>query len=233
VESSATYQYTVNNSATPRMYCVTATIGAISYYLSNTVTTPTSGACAGHGEGGVATITNMILNPSIETNTSSTATAAGGVAVARDTTQAFSGVASFRAITDGTVSGSGTQLLTTTGTYAPGNYRASVYVKGTAGAQLYGVLRATGSGGGDAVTPTTTLTGVWQRFELPVLTVTSSTTTQFSLMVRTVAMTATTFWVDGAMLVEGSNIYTYADGNTPGWAWTGATNRSTSIGMPK
>lgn len=39
------YQYTVNNSATPRAFCVSVTEGTISYTISNTSSTPTAGTC--------------------------------------------------------------------------------------------------------------------------------------------------------------------------------------------
>ena len=39
------YQYTVNNSSSPRTFCVSVTEGAISYFVSNTSTIPTVGTC--------------------------------------------------------------------------------------------------------------------------------------------------------------------------------------------
>ena len=36
---------------------------------------------------------------------------------------------------------------------------------------------------------------------------------------------------DKAMFTEGSTLYTYADGTTPGWLWNGNTNNSTSYGI--
>ena len=224
-------EYSYNNGASPRTYGVTATNGTSSFYISNTAPQPTGGGYPGHSAGGIATITNLMANPSVEINTSSITGAAGGVVISRDTAQSFSGVASLRAVTDGTQTGSGTQHLTLAGTYPAGTYKATMYVKGTAGVQLYGVIRPSGSGGGDAVTSPITMTGGWQRFELPAITVTSSTTTQFSLMVRTTAVIATTFWVDAAMLVEGSTVYPYKDGASENWAWNGAAHNSASTGM--
>jgi len=77
------------------------------------------------------------------------------------------------------------------------------------------------------------MTGAWQRIELSPMTITSSTTTQFSLMARTSSAIATTFWVDGGMLFDGSASSAFADGNTSGWAWNGTDNNSTSTGMPQ
>jgi len=61
--SSTTFQYSVNNSSTPKTFCVTATTKAESYWVSNSKTNPTSGGCAGHGVGGVAAVTNYHKNP--------------------------------------------------------------------------------------------------------------------------------------------------------------------------
>lgn len=41
----ATYQYNVDNLASPRAYCVSVTEGALSYFISNTSTTPAVGSC--------------------------------------------------------------------------------------------------------------------------------------------------------------------------------------------
>ena len=86
-------EYSYDNSVSPRTYGVTATNGIYSYYLSNTITQPTTGGYTGHSAYGVATITNMIPNPSTETNSTSTTGAGAGVALARDTSQAFAGSA--------------------------------------------------------------------------------------------------------------------------------------------
>lgn len=60
---STTYQYSSNNTVSPRTFCVTATTGNISYYVSQATTRPTAGACAGHGVNGALAITNYHPNP--------------------------------------------------------------------------------------------------------------------------------------------------------------------------
>jgi prepilin-type N-terminal cleavage/methylation domain-containing protein len=57
------YQYEYNNSVNPATYCITATNGTTSYKVSSANTTPSAGGCAGHGQGGVAAITNIVPNP--------------------------------------------------------------------------------------------------------------------------------------------------------------------------
>ena len=64
---SVAYQYT-RTTGTPDAYCLTATTGPTSYKISSTSTTPNAGGCAGHGQGGVAAITNLVTNPSFETS---------------------------------------------------------------------------------------------------------------------------------------------------------------------
>lgn len=43
----------------------------------------------------------------------------------------------------------------------------------------------------------------------------------------------TTIVVTGAMITEGSALYSYGDGSTTGWSWDGAPNASTSFGPAK
>ena len=59
-----TYQYTVNNSTSPKSYCTTTTKSGLSYYVNSaTGNSPAKGACAGHGVNGVDPVTNLVLNP--------------------------------------------------------------------------------------------------------------------------------------------------------------------------
>jgi len=51
-DGATNYQYTVNNVASPRTFCLTASVSGLSYYVSNANSTPTKGACPGHIEGG-------------------------------------------------------------------------------------------------------------------------------------------------------------------------------------
>lgn len=53
---SIKYQYNAHNEATPRSFCVTVTVKGFSYYQNSfDKTTPTTGACEGHVEGGSTT----------------------------------------------------------------------------------------------------------------------------------------------------------------------------------
>jgi len=59
-----TYQYTVNNSATPRTFCLTATTNSNSYYVSNEKTAPTSGVCSGHNDPSIVGINMQLITSS-------------------------------------------------------------------------------------------------------------------------------------------------------------------------
>jgi type II secretory pathway pseudopilin PulG len=57
LSSSDGYEYSVNNSATPKTFCLTATSQQISYLVSNAASTPVNGICPGHIGGGSVALT--------------------------------------------------------------------------------------------------------------------------------------------------------------------------------
>ena len=71
---STNFQYYKNSAVSPQTFCITATNTSLSYYVDNTTqTSPTAGACAGHGANGATTITNLANDP----RATSTSTANG------------------------------------------------------------------------------------------------------------------------------------------------------------
>lgn len=48
-DANTTYEYTFDNTA--KTYCITATFQKVSYYVSNSVSSPTAGLCSGHTGG--------------------------------------------------------------------------------------------------------------------------------------------------------------------------------------
>ncbi len=64
--SGTTYQYTVNNSASPPTFCLTGTNGNVSYYINSTTDTPTKGGCPGDSINGAPPLncpTGFIIVP--------------------------------------------------------------------------------------------------------------------------------------------------------------------------
>jgi prepilin-type N-terminal cleavage/methylation domain-containing protein len=225
---SVTYQYT-RTSTTPNTYCITATNGTISYKISNTTTTPSIGGCAGHGQGGVAAITNLALNPSMETNSTSWG-ANGTNTVAQSPDFAFSGTKSLKGIATGQTNvGTVSNVSLNAGTYTFSGY---VYFPATFGSGLrmcvWGpVVNA------NALTCDSTVgtVGAWHRHTLTV-TATGAGAVNFYFYNAgpTTPATNAIFYVDSVMITNDGNTYSYGDGNTANWVWNGTLNNSTSTG---
>ena len=60
-DGDVSYQYTSDGTT----YCLTGTAATTSYKVTDT-TAPIAGGCAGHGQGGVAAVTNYFTNPICE-----------------------------------------------------------------------------------------------------------------------------------------------------------------------
>lgn len=226
---SVTYQYT-QTSGTPNTYCLTATTGTTSYKISNTSTAPVAGACAGHGVGGVAAITNLMPNPSFEnTLTGWNNGMKTGDTAATSTTQAYSGTYSL-ALT--AVSNTIDSYFEDHIALQPGTYTLSAYAYipnngptfGNRDAMFYNV-------GGLSVSPGTvnynrSLLNQWQR-----VSTTFTTTTAGTLGVRFYTPNGTSYF-DAVMLVSGSTLNNYADGTSANWVWNGTAHNATSTGPP-
>lgn len=233
-----TYQYSYDNTASPQTFCITATSGTTSYYI-NQDGAPTSGACAGHTNGGVALVTNLSTNPSYESN-SSGAGAVGGTTVTWTTAKAQFGTHSIQlSMPTGNQSLLGFFVGAYGSTAVPDTfkpnttYTASAYVYVPTGTvDVY--LSVQGSG--DAAdqnksAPTTTsVKDSWVRLTNQFTTSASGSINIYLLNMQNNTMAGAQFWGDGVMITEGSSAYTYADGSSSGWQWNGAVNNSSSTG---
>ena len=237
-----TYQYSVNNTANPATYCITATSGSTSYRVSSTATTPTSGGCPGHSQGGVAAITNLATNPGLETNTAgwgSWAGTGGATTVTRGTASPQSGNGFARVTwTTGTTAVNGGPSLSLPVT-ASQPYSVSVWVRSSKNQSAYMEMKyQAGStvlsypnSGTVALTANT-----WRRITLT----STAPATATSLILGIYASGSGSMWVAGDYMDADSLIVTndttpqnYADGNSPDWIWNGTANNSTSTGPPQ
>lgn len=236
------YQYAVNNSTTPQSYCVTITNGTNSYYISN-ANAITQGACAGHTIGGVAAITNLATNPSMETNFTGWGAWAGNGGVATVSRINTPGPAQngswFGRVqwTTATTSASGgpSYSLTVSPSTA---YSASFWVRSSKAQNVYFEMKFQNSGGSTLSAPNnggvSLPAGVWTRVQF------SATAPALTTTLAVGIYSTSTNWAigdyidfDTLMITTGSTTYNYADGNSgSGWAWTGAINNSTSYGSP-
>ena len=167
--------------------------------------------------------TNLVTNPSFETNTTGWNLVSGAV-LTRVTTEAYSGTASLRVVSSVSV-GSGAQLVQS-GTVAGVTYVFSAWVKMPLGVSFRCRISDTTVGAAETIY---TGTGNWQRVSSPSRVATTTTMWGY---VQTLG-TATTFFVDAAQLETGSTPTEYFDGSLPAtftkrYGWNGTANASTS-----
>lgn len=236
--SGTSYQY----HSTGTTYCITGTNGTSSYMISDTATTPATGGCAGDGQGGVAAVTNLITNPTIETGTATYGL--GGVGVASSTDWANNGTHSLKLTPTGATSDSYTNIGGDTGAVRLGMQAGNTYtISGTisllapqAGtlqpsrARTIRVFTKVGAGSYVEAGPTAApnsagATRLTYTFTVPV----GATEAFIRLYNGSNSTTDFVYW-DSIMLTAGSNTYNYADGNTTNWIWNGTPHSATSTG---
>jgi general secretion pathway protein G len=221
--SGTSFQYT----GTGTTYCVTATKGTTSYKVSNDAQVPTQGGCAGHGVGGVAPITNIVTNPSFETNTASTGVA-NGATIARQAASAIVGGFGLSVSAPAnSINDSGVNLPT--GNMTAGMvYTFSASVRSSIATSYRISVQGSFGTGNSPVTPFAA--GEVKRLSA---TVTATGTGKPAVyLLRSDGTLVTNFDVDGVMQTESSTLYNYADGATANWVWNSTLNNSTSTGPP-
>lgn len=222
-----TYQYTSDGAS----YCVTGTNGNVSYKASDT-TSPASGGCPGHGQGGVSAISNLATNPSVEVNTGNFQTPFNaGNTGARDTSRAYVGTASFkssRTVAFGDSRMSRYLVLShPVGTYA---FSAWVYVNDAAVGVVSLSFEFCGASGSSGSSTTTNGTiGAWVRVSG---TYTVTGVGNFCVNFHGGTNQVGSIYTDAVMIASGSTQYTYADGNSTDWVWSGTSGSSASTGPP-
>lgn len=231
-KGDVTYQYSVNNSADPKTYCVTATMGNVSYTVSQNGT-PSPGGCAGHGQGGVAAITNLITNPSFETG-SAAWSSYYSPSRTQSNEQARYGTYSQKIVTNSDTVGNGLFAVVTK-TYVPDTtIRATAWVFAPVNMPFSFAFRSpTQLGNGGWGNTNYVGTGTWQRVEIA-YTIPTSPEAWYAPKINTRSgypPINTVFYVDGVMMTEGDIPGDYKDPTSDSnWAWTSTPHASTSVG---
>lgn len=237
--STTSYQYRVDNAASPRTYCVTVTVGNKSYYVNNsTQRTPAAGGCAGHGQNGIAAITNYVTNPSIEVSTAGLTINQAGTTgtTTREVTNAYSGTAHLRWTVSNTITASGVgSYQEVTGLQANMAYRLFVAVRSSAAIEYQlvaerrdGANAIVGTSAGSAVTLTP---GAWSALYVDVPPTAGMASVRFIVSSSSFAWTpGVTVDFDSFILTTGSGQVTFYDGGSPSWIWNGTAGLSTSTG---
>lgn len=196
--------------------------------------------CEGYGKTGKAIAArNYVLNPNAEVNT--TSVSALGSTVTRDTTDKWSGSASYKCVTDGLTTQEG--VLCFLGTNRKGRFKGSARVKFPNGAQYSLIYRHLNASGGGAIDTFVNMvgTGNWQYVETALSTVlgTSLNSGNEWFGIRVIGTQAVTFWVDELVLSNSSGfspIYfdgSVTDNNVWTYDWEGTPNNSSSIKWAK
>jgi len=235
------YQYT--SSAAPKSFCITATNGNQSYYISNTVSTPTSGSCAGHGVNGVAAVTNYAVNPSAAQQSMYWSTNTTNAVAVRDAAQARTGSSTSGSIrlnvaVTGSMSGqlwdgTSTPLVSVT----PGEtVMISAWIRSSVAGRQAAISHRWRNNAlaqvSESSSTLTTLTTGWTRMNFSAQVPASTTLDHISFNFPQAAA-SDSYWIDDVMVTKGSALLNYADGDTNGWAWNGASGVSTSRGVPQ
>jgi len=230
------YQYTAGTNGA---YCITATVGTTSYYLNTTTATkPTQGGCAGHGVGGVAAITNLILNPSFESNTNGWGENSGK-SFSRQA--AWSNSGSYSALTYNNTA-SVVNLNTRMGStdfvsVSPGTmYTLSAYVRAYTANNTSSTLRiewldSAFASISNSYSSTLSISTTPMRLSATAAAPTGGAYAKVWVSAPNVA-SGDGYYIDSVMMTTGSTLYNYADGNSANWAWSNTTNNSASSGPP-
>lgn len=241
---STSYQYTVNTSVTPNTWGLTATTGSTSYYISSANSVPTSGGYAGHGVGGVAAITNYMINPSFESNLSGWNNVVygvgGGGTQVRTVGSTISGNAFMRA-TFATAATSGyltiSPLVANSSDVTAGStltysvyLRPSVSVNVNTEMDFYIKSSATSVSATNGPTVSCPA-NQWTRVTVTGTVPATATTARGAISASATAFGSNGYMdIDAGLMTDGTTLYNYADGNSPSWVWNGTTNNSQSSG---
>lgn len=217
------YQYSVNNTANPATYCITATNGSTSYTANSTNQTPGSGGCAGHGQGGVAAITNIVPNPRGQSGASGWFRPLVGA----DMTVASN--VSWNSRTDW-------NRLAFNGT-GNGTARLRLPLSSLTNGSTYTTSVLLGNNGASPVTTTidfcdlnnTTVTLAPNEVRRVTFSATRATYDSTYSFVDLSAPTGGVLATE-AMVTQGTTTYGYADGGTANWIWNGTPHSATSTG---
>jgi len=233
-------EYSYNNDVSPRTYGITATKGVYSYYMSNTKTQPSTGGYAGHSAGGVATVTNQHKNPFFVgasgpanyTNiTSPTIVDVSGTRYAQSVAGSTSAVAMRLSAFADRWSVVADQTVYTRVTVRNANAEARSFVinlrfydaSGSTSGSVLSSPQSVAINIAPGATATMSVSGVAPAGAVSVLTT----------VTRTTALTpAIGDILQGTAVYLGSSDVAAASGDSPGWAWNGEANNSSSTGMP-
>ncbi len=238
VVGSTSYEYTQDHNGTGT-YCITATVGNKSYKVTGTNNTPTNTACAGHGSGGVAAVTNYFRDPDAAGSTlnflfsGSPATHTRSIASDRS----HNGATSLKTVATGSGQLGTAALLATNSLLLTAGQQMSwsFWIYSTKAGNIIpysDARRASDSAyAGCSSTAVSVPANAWTKVTGTCSFPSDTYPTQtggYNLPV----VSGDTIWTDEFMLSVSASPLNYADGNSSNWVWNGSANNATSTGPP-
>jgi len=236
-------EYSYNNDVSPRTYGVTATNGTFSYYVSNTSSQPAVGGYVGHGAGGVPAITNLIPNPKIATSTSGWGARAstggvpsGGRLTGQTTFDPL--ISTAYRLTLGGPASTWWRIYTSGVAVTPGQtYTLSSWIRPSVATNTTMII-IWRDGAGNVLFETASTSiphtpGAWQRRSTTGVAPATAASVQLEVNAVNNGTTGATLDATGMMFEQSADLHGYADGDTFGWVWNGASNDATSSGLPR
>lgn len=219
VPSTMQYEYIPVTNGSAKGYCVSAVY----------TQTPRTSYAVVSGSGAVTAgkcITNRVANPSVESTSTGWGLSINGSTSSRSGAAALIGSQGITSTTSST-SDSGVQIPVSGSLTAGTPYTASFRIKAVTAAQYS--LSMQGTAGSSNRYTQSLSAGEEATFRY---TWTPSTTggVAFYALRQGGQSGSATFYVDGAVLVEGSTGYTYGTQGESGWLWTGTESASSSVG---
>ena len=224
-----TFQYTPGSNGS---YCVTATTSGVSYYISQGNKNPTAGSCFGDPVNGVASVVNLVPNPSFEENRSLWSVS-GNSSLTHPSTGGYIGnrYLSLARTANAAIAYYSFAIPVS----GPDAYTGSMWARYPAGRQAtlrfiqYNANNDVIDGG--VTGNTVTGNGNWQRLSFTNTMLADTRSVRFDIVMNTAASAiGDALDIDGAMLTQGSALHAYADGSSPGWQWQDTPHGSPSSG---
>lgn len=230
----STFQYTYDSTA--GTYCLTASVEGASAHVRSGNSNAQEGGCAGHGVNGQPAITNLAMNPSMETSIANWAAYTGVAAPTRVTTTPLVGSGRLSAV--GNNASTSPRVYTDVTPLAQGDIvSVSFYVRSdgqtpNAGYLVFKLMN--GSTEVSTFSPTTRAwspdANGWMRVQGQATVPAGGTGLRINFGLTTAANYTGTLGVDAVMIVKQSGDFQFADGNSANWAWSGTQNLSRSSG---
>lgn len=252
--TAANVQYSTNGSSSAAGYCITATQNSSSSYVAKgyeytttapqtlNQTNPSEGVCPGHAQNNGATTVNLVENPASRSNgngwnaiASTVGVSSGGRVTSVSGLSALGITTAYRNTLSGAASSWWRVQNDPSTPVTPGQeYTLSGYIR-TSVTAATGVIIIWENGSGANMGENSSVFGsqnggTWARKSVTATAPAGAVSARYHFGASTGSAAGAYIDATAAMFTPGSNLPGYADGDSAGWVWVGASNASTSRG---